>query len=128
MLLWICFLDRRCRRRCSSTAGKRLGLNLSSDWRADLSVRAFRGRNMEMPGGETDGLDDHGSKDIFSGGKGGLYKSPSFAVWDVSAYWRPAKGHELMLQIDNVTDKYYAEIADYPSPGRVVSVRYRYEF
>lgn len=65
---------------------------------------------------------------IFTGGKGGIFEFPSFTVWDLNLGWRPAPHHELSLQVDNATDRYYYEKADYPMPERALYARYRFTF
>lgn len=77
-----------------------------------------------------DGMNDTDNSTglIFTGGKGGIFEFPSFVVWDVNLGWRPAPRHEVSLQVDNATDRYYYEKADYPMPERAFYARYRFTF
>lgn len=87
-----------------------------------FSVRAG-GRHVE-------GMEDNdfSSGRYFTNGLGGQYEYPSFLVFDLTGRWRIFEGHELSVKIDNLTDEYYFEKADYPLPGRSLFVEYKHQF
>lgn len=65
---------------------------------------------------------------IFTAGRGGIFRYPSFVVWDATAGYRFTPRHEVSLQVDNAFDRYYYEKNDYPLAGRAIYARYRLSF
>ena len=65
---------------------------------------------------------------VFTNGRGGLFEFPTLVVWDAHVAWRVVKNQEIIVQADNLFDRYYYEKNDYPFQGRALSVRYRFSF
>lgn len=64
----------------------------------------------------------------FTNGRGGLFEYPAVVLWDAHVAWRVAKNQDVIVQADNLFDRYYYEKGDWPLQGRAVSLRYRYRF
>lgn len=65
---------------------------------------------------------------VFTNGRGGLFEFPTLVVWDAHLAWRVVKNQEVIVQADNLFDRYYYEKNDYPFQGRALSLRYRFSF
>lgn len=91
----------------------------------DDGVFAVRAGGRHVEGMEDN---DFSSARYFTNGLGGQYEYPSFLVYDITGRWRFAEKQELSVKIDNLTDEYYFEKADYPLPGRSIFVEYKRRF
>ncbi len=65
---------------------------------------------------------------VFTNGAGGTFEYPEFVVFDITAGWQIDDVNRLSVKVDNITDKYYYEKADYPFRGRNFLVEYRRDF
>ncbi|RYG38361.1 MAG: TonB-dependent receptor [Burkholderiales bacterium] len=85
---------------------------------------------MRAGGRHVEGMEDNdfSSGRYFTNGAGGQYEYPSFLVYDITGRWRFLENNELSVKVDNLTDEYYFEKADYPLPGRSLFIEYKRQF
>lgn len=61
-------------------------------------------------------------------GSGRQVQYAGYPVWDLSAHYRIDSRQSLVLAVDNLFDRFYAEKFGFPQPGRNVKASYRHEF
>lgn len=101
-------------------------------WKGNISATVSNGGSLSATvsvryDGARWGADNSQGR-VFTNGRGGNFRFDPFATVDISARWRATDRDTLRIEVSNLFDEDFYEVADYPMPGRAVFVRYARSF